>query len=106
MRNLKLAAIAILAAILLAACGSKSTATRSNGAPQTPSGGQAPPFNQQAFTKLRSCLTKHGVTLPNGGPQGQPGQAQPNGADGAKLRKAMQACTKYLPSQLPGSPAP
>jgi hypothetical protein len=88
--------LAAVVALLLVGCASSGTTNASNAPQQPPSGGPAPQSDQQAFAKLRSCLRKHGVTLPNGAPQGQP----PSGS--SKLRKAMQACGQYLLSQPQG----
>ena len=98
MRTLALAAAALVAALLLAACGSSGTSNGSNATPQFQGGGQAPQIGQQTIAKLRACLKKQGVTLPSGG---QPGQGQAPSMS-SKFQQAMQACSQYLPSQSGG----
>lgn len=113
--------LALVAAI--AGCGgSSSSNSGTNAASSTTSAnaGRAGGLFQNA--KVRACLQKQGVTLPNrrqgGGrpPQGANG-APPNGsgqgfrggqnsARFAQLRKAMQACGVTPPAGGPGQGAP
>jgi hypothetical protein len=97
MKALALASVLAALAFLLAGCGSSGS---SNGSATAPN---APPrqISQDAFDKLQACLKNHGVTLPNGGPQGQPGHPQQLTPD-AKMQNAFQACRQYAPSQPQG----
>jgi hypothetical protein len=71
-RALACTALALLTAILLAACGS-STSSSSSPSASAASGAST------RRTALVTCLRKHGVTLPRGVPGGGP----PSGAPGA-----------------------
>jgi major membrane immunogen (membrane-anchored lipoprotein) len=85
----------IALALLLAGCGSnkKNDGTASPAA----QGGQRPQIDQQAFARFQHCLKDHGVTLPNGRPQG--GQSGQRPTFDAKTQKAFRACNQYLPSR-------
>jgi hypothetical protein len=97
-KALILASFLTALALLAAGCGSSNpnAVTASPGG----QGGQPPQLNQQALARLQHCLSDHGVTLPQGRPQGgQPGQ-RPN--FDAKTQKALSACRQYLPSRPQG----
>ena len=94
----------ILAAAMLTGCGSdgaSSSSTTTAATPGPPSGAPALSGEQRAqFSRLRSCLKKQGVDLPEGGPQAGGGPPQIDPA-------AIQACSKYLPQGgPPGMGAP
>jgi hypothetical protein len=97
LKALALAGVLAALAFSLAGCGSSGSSNASTTAPNEP----PRQFNQEAFDKLQACLKSHGVTLPSGGPQGQPGQRQHLTPD-AKLQNAFQACRQYAPSQPQG----
>jgi hypothetical protein len=101
MRALALAGALLALALPLAGCGASGSSNASRATPQSAPTGQPPQIDRQAFSKLRACLKRHGVTLPSGAPQGQPGQGQQPTLD-AKTQKAIQACSQYLPSQPQG----
>jgi hypothetical protein len=88
--------ISLLAAavFLVAGCGSnkKNAGTASQS-------GEPLQLNQRAFAKFQQCLEDHGVTLPNGRPQGQPRQRP---TFDAKTQEAFQACRQYLPAPPQG----
>jgi hypothetical protein len=106
------AALGLLCAFALAACGSTSSAappTSSTTASSTTTttgaaGGSA------SFTAFRTCLTQHGATLPQGGGFGRRGAGgaagggQPGAGAGARptpspaLQKALAACASLRPS--------
>jgi hypothetical protein len=101
MRGLALAAVLLVLALALAGCGSSGSNNTSGGTAPSAAGGQPPQIDRQAFAKLQTCLKKHGVTVPAGAQQGQPGQGQQPTPD-TKTKAAMQACSRYLPSQPQG----
>ncbi len=89
------------AAIALAGCGGSGGTT-------------SPTVDAAALQQFQSCLSQHGVTLPQGGPPpsggappsgGFPGQGQ---ASSRKMQRAMQACQQYAPQGpsggFPGAP--
>jgi hypothetical protein len=98
-KRLGLAGVFAALALSLAACGSSGNSNAANqAAPQSAPAGQP---NAAAFAKLQACLSRHGVTLPAGGPQSQPQQgSQPS--FNAKTRKAILACSQYMPAQPQG----
>lgn len=116
------AAVLVLGASSLAACGGGSGAasssdTSTSTAPATtattPAGASGP--NGAAFTKYAACLKKNGVDLPAGGPgsaSGAAGSGGPPSTDGggnggpppqnAKFRKAQAACASLRPAGANG----
>jgi hypothetical protein len=119
-----LAALLVLTAVGLAACGGSSsnsaatTATTPTTTGAAAAGGTAG-AGRAAFAKYTTCLKQHGVTLPtrrpggfgggggNGGPPtGATGATGPtgrrggffSGANSAKFRAAQTACSKLLPA--------
>jgi len=100
-RWLPAAALAVLPAVLLAACGSSSTSTSTTSSTATNSA-SAPPASGGSgrFAAARECLQKQGITLP--APSGTPGQGPggvpgggfkaPEGVSQAKLREALKKC--------------
>ncbi len=115
-----LAALLVLTAVGLAACGGSSsnsaatTATTPTTTGAAAAGGAAG-AGRAAFAKYTTCLEQHGVTLParrpggfgNGGPPtGATGATGPtgrrggffSGANSAKFRAAQSACSKLLPA--------
>jgi hypothetical protein len=112
------AALVVGGAIALTACGGGSNApttstTSTNagaGAATTTSGGGA--RTNAAFVKYTACLKEHGVTLPDFGAGGDPGQGgpppsttgdsgttpqAPSGVDNATFQKAQTACASLRP---------
>jgi hypothetical protein len=97
-----------LTSLTLAACGGSShSATASTNqsadtsAPPGTSGGPGGPGQsagaRQRFAKVRECLQKNGVTLPQRTPgqrpaPGGPASGQPGGANQTKLREAIKKC--------------
>lgn len=97
-----LALTAAVAAIALAGCGGSDAATSSA-------------VDTAALQQFQSCLSEHGVELPQGGGPpsggappsgGQPpsggGLPGPGGAASKKMQRAMQACQQYAPQGSPG----
>ena len=97
-KRIGLAGVLLALALPLAACGSNGSSNAANQAPQSAPTGRP---NAAALAKLQACLSKHGVTLPTGGPQSQPQQGTQPSFD-AKTQKAIRACSQYIPAQLPG----
>ena len=98
MRTMALAGLAITLALLLAGCGSNDNS--GSASPPAGRGGQPPQIDQQAFERFQQCLEDHGVTLPQGRPQGgQPGERP---TFDAKTQEAFSACRQYLPSRPSG----
>jgi hypothetical protein len=121
-----LAALLVLTAVGVAACGGSSSNSAATTAttPTTTgaaSAGGAAGAGRAAFAKYTTCLKQHGVTLPtrrpggfggggNGGPPtgatGASGATGPtgrrggffSGANSAKFRAAQTACSKLLPA--------
>jgi hypothetical protein len=108
-----MALLAVAAAISIAACGGSSNASSTTKSTTTTS----KTSKTATETALRTCLSKHGVTLPSrtghggagtgttpagGAPTGAPGAGAPTGAPGAgggfaggtnsKFAKAIKAC--------------
>ena len=103
-RRLPAAALAVLPAVLLAACGSSgtTTTTSTNAGAVTNSANAVPPTGRGSgrFSAVRECLQKQGITLP--APSGTPGQGPggppgggfraPEGVSQTKLREALKKC--------------
>ena len=119
----RIAFLPLALVVAIAGCGGSSSSTTGTNAASSTTGtnaGRAGGIFQNA--KVRACLQKQGVTLPNrrqgGGrpPQGSNGAPPTGGGEGfgggqnsarfAKLRKAMQACGVTPPAGGPGQGAP
>jgi hypothetical protein len=118
------AALLVLGASSLAACGGSSgagssadTSASTAAASTTSAGAGTNGPNSAAFTKYAACLKKNGVDIPAGGPSGAPGAgngppstdgggnggAPPGqGAGGAKFQKAQAACASLRPAGAGG----
>ena len=95
MKVMALASLLTALAVLAAGCGSTKKTTSASF-----QGGGPPQVDRQAFAQFQQCLQDHGVSLPNGRPQGgQPGQRP---SFDAKTQKAFRACSQYLPSRPQG----
>lgn len=102
MKALAFAGLVAAMALLVAGCGSSGNSS-GGAAPQAGQGGPGqggpPQVNQAAFERFQQCLEDHGVTLPSGRPQGQPGQRP---SLDSKTQEAFNACRQYLPSPPQG----
>ena len=92
MKTLMITSLLSALILLLAGC---SSSQNSGAASQGSRSGQPFQPNQQAFARFQQCLKDHGVTLPSGRPQGQPGQRP---TFDAKTQEAFRACRQYLPT--------
>jgi hypothetical protein len=89
----------LLAALVLLLAGCSSSKSSTGTASQGGRSSQPSQPNQQAFARFQKCLKDHGVTLPSGRPQGQPGQRP---TFDAKTQEAFRACRQYLPTPPQG----
>ncbi len=122
-RALAAAVPALVAVLVLAACGSsspsaKTSAGTSTGTPGTASTGQAPPGQPAGgasrFDALRECLKKQGITLPQrvpggkrprGGAAGPLGLARPqlpSGVSRARYEAALKKCGGFRGGRFKG----
>lgn len=95
----RLVTLAVLLALVLAACGGSSGSSTQSSSTAT-----------RSFAAFSSCLKTHGVSLGgfNGGqpPSGQPPSGGTPPQLSAKTQKAIAACQQYAPRGGPGGFGP